>query len=104
MTLRQTLAKPRPALPVEALSPAGLQCPRFEFAEEANMAGTRKVIDCRSFPAEKPCTIAISGSEEEVLDLAVFHAISVHGHANTPELRGQIRTLLREEGAAAEAA
>lgn len=68
------------------------------------MAGTRKVIDCRSFPAEKLCTIAISGSEEEVLDLAVFHAISVHGHANTPELRGQIRTLLREEGAAAEAA
>jgi hypothetical protein len=68
------------------------------------MAGTRKVIDCRRFPAEKPCTIAISGSEEEVLDLAVFHATSVHGHANTPELREQIRTLLREEGAGAEAA
>jgi hypothetical protein len=68
------------------------------------MAGTRKVIDCRRFPAEKPCTIAISGSEEEVLDLAVFHATNVHGHANTPELREQIRTLLREEGAAAEAA
>ena len=68
------------------------------------MAGTRKVIDCRLFPAEKPCTIAIAGSEEEVLDLAVLHAASVHGHANTPELREQIRTLLREEGSAAEAA
>ena len=47
------------------------------------MAGARKVIDCRRFPAEKPCSIAISGSEEEVLDLAVLHATNVHGHANT---------------------
>jgi len=48
------------------------------------MSGTRKVIDCRRFPTEKPCTIAISGTEEEVLDLAVLHAITVHGHADTP--------------------
>ena len=68
------------------------------------MAGARKVIDCRRFLAEKPCSIAISGSEEEVLDLAVLHATNVHGHANTSELREQIRTLLQEEGAAAEAA
>jgi hypothetical protein len=68
------------------------------------MAGTRKVIDCRRFPAEKPCTIAISGTEDEVLELAVLHATNVHGHANTPELREQIRTLLQDENAAAEAA
>jgi hypothetical protein len=68
------------------------------------MAGTRKVIDCRRFPAEKPCTIAISGTEDEVLELAVLHATTVHGHANTPELREQIRTLLHDESAAAEAA
>ncbi|MBZ5651630.1 MAG: DUF1059 domain-containing protein [Acidobacteriia bacterium] len=68
------------------------------------MAGTRKVIDCRRFPAEKPCTIAISGTEDEVLELAVLHATTVHGHANTPELREQIRTLLQDESAAAEAA
>jgi len=66
------------------------------------MAGTRKVIDCRRFPAEKPCTIAISGTEDEVLELAVLHATTVHGHANTPELREQ--TLLHDESAAAEAA
>jgi hypothetical protein len=68
------------------------------------MTGTRKVIDCRHFPSEKPCTIAISGGEEEVLDLAVLHATSVHGHENTPELREQIRTLLQDESANAEAA
>jgi hypothetical protein len=68
------------------------------------MAGTRKVIDCRRFPAEKPCTIAISGTEDEVLELGVLHATSVHGHANTPELREQIRSMLQDETAAAEAA
>lgn len=62
------------------------------------MATTRKVIDCRWFPAEKPCDIAISGSEEEVLDIAVEHACNSHGHHNTPELREQLRSMLRDEG------
>ncbi len=63
------------------------------------MAGTRKVIDCRRFPAEKPCSIAIAGTEEEVLELAVLHASTVHGHQDTPELRQQIRSMLQDEGA-----
>ena len=57
----------------------------------------RKVIDCRNFPSEKNCTLAISGTEEEVLDLAVLHASTVHGHPNTPELREQIRSMLKDE-------
>ena len=61
------------------------------------MAGTRKIIDCRWFPAEKPCNIAISGDEEEVLDVAVEHAVSAHGHRDTPELREQLRSMLRDE-------
>ena len=69
------------------------------------MAETRKVIDCRQFPAEKPCSIAISGTEEEVISLAVLHAGTVHGHADSPELQEQIRSMLRDEaGAASEAA
>jgi len=62
------------------------------------MATTRKVIDCRWFPTEKPCDIAISGSEEEVLDIAVEHAVNSHGHHNSPELREQLRSMLRDEG------
>jgi hypothetical protein len=54
------------------------------------MAETRGVIDCRRFPAEKPCSIVISGTEDDVLDLAVLHAKTVHGHQDTPELRGEI--------------
>ena len=61
------------------------------------MPGTRKVIDCRLFPTENNCTLAISGSEEEVLDLAVLHATTVHGHENNAGLREQIRSLLTDE-------
>jgi len=61
------------------------------------MAENRKVIDCRRFPTDKPCSILISGTEDDVLDLAMLHATSVHGHKDTPELREQIRSMLRDE-------
>jgi hypothetical protein len=57
------------------------------------MPNPRKVIDCRNFPGEKNCTIAISGIEEEVLHLAVVHAVRVHGPQQTPELRKQTRSM-----------
>ena len=63
------------------------------------MSETRKVIDCRRFPAEKPCSIVISGTEDDVLDLAVLHAKTVRGHQDTPELREQIRSMLQDEDA-----
>jgi hypothetical protein len=68
------------------------------------MTGTRKIIDCRNFPSEKPCSIAISGSEEDVLELAVLHASSVHGHKDTPEFRQQLRSMLQDESAGSAAA
>lgn len=64
------------------------------------MADNRKIIDCRWFPTEKPCNIAISGDEEEVLNIAVQHAVQSHGHGDTPELREQLRSMLRDEGKA----
>lgn len=64
------------------------------------MTGERKVIDCRWFPTEKPCDIAISGNEEEVLDIAVQHAVKSHGHQDTRELREQLRSMLRDESRA----
>ena len=57
----------------------------------------RVMIDCRLYPSEKNCDLAISGSEPEVLDAAVQHAVSKHGHKETPELRAQIQKLLRTE-------
>jgi len=57
----------------------------------------RKSIDCRDYPSEKSCSLKISGTEEEVLEAAAQHAASVHGHANTAELREQIRSMLKDE-------
>ena len=63
------------------------------------MGAGRKVIDCRWFPTENPCDIAISGNEEEVLNIAIQHAVQSHGQQNSPQLREQLRSMLREEGA-----
>jgi predicted small metal-binding protein len=61
------------------------------------MPSTRKVADCRLFPSEKNCTLTIAGTEDEVLDAAVQHAVASHGHEHSPELRDQIRGMLRDE-------
>jgi predicted small metal-binding protein len=57
----------------------------------------RKSIDCRDYPSEKNCSLKISGTEEEVLDAATRHAADAHGHEHTPELREQLRTMLKDE-------
>jgi predicted small metal-binding protein len=54
-------------------------------------------VDCRLFPSEKGCTLTIAGTEEEVLTVAVRHAVEEHGHENTPALRKEIRSLLKDE-------
>ena len=59
----------------------------------------RKSIDCRDYPSECGCTVRIEGSEDEVLDTAVSHAIAKHGHTDSPELRDEIRKLLKNAGA-----
>ena len=57
---------------------------------------TRHYIDCREFPSEKNCTVAIAAdSEGELIDAAVEHAVAAHGHTDTPELRQQLATLLK---------
>jgi predicted small metal-binding protein len=61
------------------------------------MAAQRKSIDCRNYPSEKNCSLKISDTEEEVLDAAVQHAVSAHRHENTPDLREQIRSMLKDE-------
>jgi len=62
------------------------------------MADTkRKTIDCRQFPSDSGCTVAITGTEEEVLKVAVRHAVEEHGHQNTPELREQLRSMLKDQ-------
>lgn len=51
----------------------------------------RKMVDCRKVPSEINCTLTIVGQEDELLDVAVAHAVARHGHEDTPELREMIR-------------
>ena len=57
----------------------------------------RKSIDCRNYPSDKNCSLKISGTEDEVLDAAVQHAVSAHGHRESAELRQEIRSMLKDE-------
>jgi predicted small metal-binding protein len=63
--------------------------------EDREMA--RKYIDCRLFPSDTKCSVAISAdSVDEVVDAAAQHAVAVHKHEDTPQLRQQIRASVKE--------
>ena len=63
--------------------------------QEADMS--RKHIDCREFPSKSHCTIAISAdSADELIDAAAQHAVQVHGHQDSPELRAHLRDAVKE--------
>jgi predicted small metal-binding protein len=57
----------------------------------------RKFIDCREFPSEMNCSIAISAdSESELLEAAVQHAVAVHKHQDSAELRSMIKSAMKD--------
>ena len=58
---------------------------------------TRKYIDCREFPSEMNCTVALSAdSDNELLADAVQHAVAIHQHQDTPQWRAQLKQLFKE--------
>jgi hypothetical protein len=54
----------------------------------------RVKIDCRRFPSEQNCTLTIAGTEDEVIAAAHQHAVSSHGHEDSPELKSALRSAL----------
>jgi hypothetical protein len=60
---------------------------------------TRKSIDCRDFPG--PCTLAISGEEDEVVEAQTAHLAAVHDMADKAEVRAYVRSVLRDDATAA---
>ena len=57
----------------------------------------RRYIDCREFPSESRCTVTIAAdSEAELMEVAVQHAVTVHGHQDTPAFREQLKEAIRE--------
>ena len=60
---------------------------------------TRKIIDCRAVPNDVGCTLAITGEPGELITTAAQHAVTGHGHADTPKLRDHLRGMLADEPA-----
>lgn len=58
--------------------------------------GNRVTSDCRSVPGSN-CSLAISGTEQEVVDLALQHAVSKHGLQDNQETRTKIKQNLKGE-------
>jgi predicted small metal-binding protein len=57
----------------------------------------RKYIDCREMPSENKCTVAISAdSERELIEVAVQHAVKVHGHPDTTEFRQMLKQAIKQ--------
>jgi predicted small metal-binding protein len=57
----------------------------------------RKYIDCREFPSESNCSLALAAdSEAELLEAAAQHAVAVHGHEDSPQMRAELRKLFRD--------
>jgi len=54
-------------------------------------------IDCREFPSEMNCTVAlVADTQEELLEAAVQHAVTVHKHKDTPEFRAELRKIFKQ--------
>ncbi|SAK50774.1 hypothetical protein AWB74_00261 [Caballeronia arvi] len=58
---------------------------------------TRKYIDCRECPSDVNCSVVLSAdTEDELMEAAVQHAMSVHRHTDSPELRAQLKTMFHD--------
>jgi predicted small metal-binding protein len=57
---------------------------------------SRKYIDCREYPSDIKCSLALSAdSADELLEAAVQHAVAVHGFQDSPELRKELRSMFK---------
>lgn len=57
----------------------------------------RKYIDCRDYPGDHKCTVALSAdTEDELLEAVVQHGTKVHGYEDTPEWREQVRQGMKD--------
>jgi len=63
---------------------------------------SRKYIDCRDYPGEVKCSVALSAdTDEELLEVVVQHGVKVHGYEDTPEFRENIQKEFKEGAPAA---
>jgi predicted small metal-binding protein len=58
---------------------------------------SRYYIDCRDYPGDVKCSVALSAdSKEELLEAVVQHGTSVHNYEDTAEFRENIMKEFKE--------
>ncbi|MFA9440741.1 DUF1059 domain-containing protein [Uliginosibacterium sp. sgz301328] len=58
---------------------------------------SRRYIDCRDYPSDMHCSVALAAdSDDELMEIAVQHAVQTHKHTDSPELRTQLRALFHD--------
>ena len=58
---------------------------------------SRFYIDCRDYPGDVKCSVALSANtKEELIEAVVQHGTTVHGYEDTPEFREQIMGEFKE--------
>jgi predicted small metal-binding protein len=51
----------------------------------------RYFIDCRDYPSDVKCSVALSANtKEELLEAVIQHGAKIHGYEDTSEFRDQI--------------
>jgi predicted small metal-binding protein len=57
----------------------------------------RKYIDCREFPGDIKCSVALAAdTETELMEAAVQHAVAVHGYTDSAELRHELKSCFHD--------
>lgn len=57
----------------------------------------RVIMDCRGKSEAQGCTLSISGTEQEVLEVAEYHVTTKHGFKQETGLRDKLRGFLKHE-------
>jgi predicted small metal-binding protein len=58
---------------------------------------SRYYIDCRDYPGDVKCSVALSAdTKEELLEAVIQHGAKVHGYEDTPEFRDEIMQGFKE--------
>ena len=58
---------------------------------------SRYYIDCRDYPGDVKCSVALSAdTKEELLEAVVQHGTKVHNYKDTPEFREQVIKGIKE--------
>jgi predicted small metal-binding protein len=61
------------------------------------MEKKRYFVDCRDYPSDVKCSVAIAADKkEELLEAVVQHGTKVHGYLDTHEFREKIMKGMKE--------